>query len=240
MGAISGADFRLSDSWHLRGSVGLQLQHRGNWPRRVAGAGLLGRHHRRNWGDVQMANPTRVGHCLHGVATLVQVFGEDKAFDYPKALHRNISTIQVRHRPGEAGPPWRNRDRRELHARRAGRTEERLPGRDGRALRRHRLRGRFDVDPGRAQCNLDNAKKFADWALTPTPVEARWRRRSSISAVEQGGTATARGATFLQHQADSARFKKYARRRNASVCSTGGERGQLDPALLIPGSAAFC
>jgi len=43
-------------------------------------------------GDVQMANPASSGTAYTMIATLVQLMGEDKAFDYMKALHRNVST----------------------------------------------------------------------------------------------------------------------------------------------------
>jgi iron(III) transport system substrate-binding protein len=43
-------------------------------------------------GEVQMANPASSGTAYTMIATLVQLMGEDKAFDYLKALHRNIST----------------------------------------------------------------------------------------------------------------------------------------------------
>ena len=42
-------------------------------------------------GEVQMANPASSGTAYTMIATLVQLMGEDKAFDYMKALHRNIS-----------------------------------------------------------------------------------------------------------------------------------------------------
>ncbi len=43
-------------------------------------------------GDVQMANPASSGTAYTMIATLVQLMGEDKAFDYMKALHKNVST----------------------------------------------------------------------------------------------------------------------------------------------------
>ncbi len=42
-------------------------------------------------GEVQVANPNSSGTAYTMVATLVQLMGEDKAFDYLKALHRNVS-----------------------------------------------------------------------------------------------------------------------------------------------------
>lgn len=43
-------------------------------------------------GEVQMANPASSGTAYTMIATLVQLMGEDKAFDYMKSLHKNIST----------------------------------------------------------------------------------------------------------------------------------------------------
>jgi iron(III) transport system substrate-binding protein len=43
-------------------------------------------------GEVQMANPASSGTAYTMIATLVQLMGEDKAFDYLKKLHGNVST----------------------------------------------------------------------------------------------------------------------------------------------------
>ena len=42
-------------------------------------------------GDIQVANPGSSGTAYTMVATLVQLMGEDKAFEYLKGLHRNVS-----------------------------------------------------------------------------------------------------------------------------------------------------
>ncbi|MEI8326929.1 MAG: ABC transporter substrate-binding protein, partial [Betaproteobacteria bacterium] len=42
-------------------------------------------------GDIQVANPAASGTAYTMVATLVQLMGEDKAFEYLKALHVNVS-----------------------------------------------------------------------------------------------------------------------------------------------------
>ena len=42
-------------------------------------------------GEIQVANPASSGTAYTMVATLVQLMGEDKAFEYMKGLHRNIS-----------------------------------------------------------------------------------------------------------------------------------------------------
>ena len=41
--------------------------------------------------DLQMANPNASGTAYTAIATLVQVMGEDEAFRYLKALHRNVN-----------------------------------------------------------------------------------------------------------------------------------------------------
>lgn len=42
-------------------------------------------------GEIQVANPASSGTAYTMVATLVQLMGEDKAFEYLKALHKNVS-----------------------------------------------------------------------------------------------------------------------------------------------------
>ena len=42
-------------------------------------------------GEVQVANPNASGTSYNMLATLVQVMGETKAFDYMKALHKNVN-----------------------------------------------------------------------------------------------------------------------------------------------------
>ena len=42
-------------------------------------------------GDIQVANPASSGTAYTMIATLVQLMGEDKAFEYLKGLHRNVS-----------------------------------------------------------------------------------------------------------------------------------------------------
>src|ERR1044072_1095569 len=41
--------------------------------------------------EVQMANPNASGTAYTAIATLVQVMGEDQAYAYLKALHKNIN-----------------------------------------------------------------------------------------------------------------------------------------------------
>ena len=101
------------------------------------------------------------------IATLVQLMGEDKAFDYMKGLHPT-STAYTRSGTGadQGGGARRDRGVDQLRPRRPGRGDAGLPGGDRDAGRRHRRRDRLDGDhQGRAQPR--NAKKFYEWALTP-------------------------------------------------------------------------
>ena len=43
-------------------------------------------------GEIQVANPNSSGTAYVVIATLVQIMGEDKAFDYLKALHANVNS----------------------------------------------------------------------------------------------------------------------------------------------------
>jgi iron(III) transport system substrate-binding protein len=118
-------------------------------------------------GEIQVANPAASGTAYTMVATLVQLMGEDKAFDYMKALHKNISQYT---RSG-TGP---------IKAVARGETTVSIsfvhdgPG--------EKMQG-FPVDtvtPAegtgaeigsmsiiKGARNLDAAKKFYEWALTP-------------------------------------------------------------------------
>jgi len=42
-------------------------------------------------GEIQNSNPNSSGTAYTGIVTFVQLFGEDAAFDYMKAMHRNVS-----------------------------------------------------------------------------------------------------------------------------------------------------
>lgn len=82
-------------------------------------------------GEVQMANPASSGTAYTMIATLVQLMGEDKAFDYLKALHRNVSTYT----------------------------------RSGTGPVKAAEIGSMSIIKGAR--NIEVAKKFYEWALTP-------------------------------------------------------------------------
>ena len=41
--------------------------------------------------EIQVANPNSSGTSYTMLATFVQLWGEDKAFDFLKALHKNVN-----------------------------------------------------------------------------------------------------------------------------------------------------
>jgi iron(III) transport system substrate-binding protein len=117
--------------------------------------------------EVQVANPNSSGTSYTMLATLVQIMGEDKAFDYLKALHKNIN----QYTKSGAAPA------------RAAATGESMVGitflHDAvtQAVNGAPVKlvapcegtgyeiGSMSIIKGAK--NLANAKKFYDWALTP-------------------------------------------------------------------------
>jgi iron(III) transport system substrate-binding protein len=118
-------------------------------------------------GEVQMANPASSGTAYTMIATLVQMMGEDKAFDYLKSLHKNISTYTRSGTGADQGrSAGRNHGVDQLRARRHHRGHPGLSCGFRHAFRRHRRRNRLhEHRQGRAQHG--GAKKFYEWALTP-------------------------------------------------------------------------
>jgi ABC-type Fe3+ transport system substrate-binding protein len=118
-------------------------------------------------GEIQMANPASSGTAYTAVATLVQVMGEPKAFDYLKSLHANIN----QYTKSGVGP---------VKAAARGETSvgisfvhdvvtEALAGFPvGSATpcegTGYEIGSLSIVNGAR---NLDGARKFVDWALTP-------------------------------------------------------------------------
>ena len=117
--------------------------------------------------DVQMANPNASGTAYTAIATLVQVMGEDDAFRYLKALHRNINAY-----PRSGVGPIKAAARGETLASvsfihdvvteaQAGFPVKPVAPCEGTGYEI----GSLSIVKGTR--NLDNAKKFYDWALTP-------------------------------------------------------------------------
>jgi iron(III) transport system substrate-binding protein len=118
-------------------------------------------------GEIQVANPASSGTAYTMVATLVQLMGEEKAFDYMKALHKNIATYT---RSGTA--PIKAVARGEATVsisfvhdgpgeKLQGFPLETVTPKDGTGAEI----GSMSIIKGAR--NLDNARAFYEWALTP-------------------------------------------------------------------------
>ncbi len=121
-------------------------------------------------GEVQISNPASSGTAYTALATFIQLMGEDKAFDYLKALHANVNQYT---RSGPA--PVRNAAQGEttvgiifLHDAVAeavhGAPLKAVPPCEGTGYEI----GAMSIIKGAK--NLDNAKKWYDWSLS---VEAQ-------------------------------------------------------------------
>ncbi|MEY2657310.1 MAG: hypothetical protein RJB64_1969 [Pseudomonadota bacterium] len=122
-------------------------------------------------GEIQVANPASSGTAYTMIATLVQLMGEDKAFDYLKNLHRNVSQYT---RSGTA--PIKAVARGEtaisisfVHdgpgERLSGFPVETVTPRDGTGAEI----GSMSLVKGAR--HLEQARRFYDWALTPAAQE---------------------------------------------------------------------
>ncbi len=117
-------------------------------------------------GEIQVANPASSGTAYTMVATLVQLMGEDKAFDYMKKLHANISQY-TRSGTGPIKAVARGETTVSISFVHDGPGEkmqgfpiETITPADGTGAEI----GSMSLIKGAR--NLDNAKKFYEWALT--------------------------------------------------------------------------
>jgi iron(III) transport system substrate-binding protein len=128
-------------------------------------------------GEVQMANPSSSGSAYTTIATLVQLMGEQPAWDYMAKLHKNISTYQ---RSGEG--PIKAVSRGEATVaisfialgpgeKAQGFPIETLTPSDGTGAEI----GAMSIVKGAR--NLENAKKFYEWALTPQAQQLAYQAR---------------------------------------------------------------
>jgi len=122
-------------------------------------------------GEVQVANPASSGTAYTMIATLVQLMGEDKAFDYLKALHRNISQYS-RSGVGPIKAVARGETAVSISFIHDGPGEkmqgypvETITPADGTGAEI----GSMSIVRGAR--NLEAAKKFYEWALTPAAQE---------------------------------------------------------------------
>jgi iron(III) transport system substrate-binding protein len=122
-------------------------------------------------GDIQVANPGSSGTAYTMVATLVQLMGEDKAFDYLKGLHKNVSQY-TRSGTGPIKAVARGETAVSISFVHDGPGEkmngfpvETITPAEGTGAEI----GSMSIIKGAR--NLEAAKKFYEWALTPAAQE---------------------------------------------------------------------
>lgn len=122
-------------------------------------------------GEIQVANPASSGTAYTMVATLVQLMGEDKAFEYMKKLHANISQY-TRSGTGPIKAVARGETTVSISFVHDGPGEkmqgfpiETVTPADGTGAEI----GSMSLIKGAR--NLEAAKKFYEWALTPAAQE---------------------------------------------------------------------
>lgn len=134
-------------------------------------------------GEIQIADPQSSGTAYTAIATFVQLWGEEKAFDYFKKLHKNISQYT------KSGiTPSRNAARGEtaigigfLHdyslEKKNGANLELVVPSEGTG---YELGGVSILKGAR---NLDNAKLFVDWALSKEAQELAWQKGEAFQSL---------------------------------------------------------
>ena len=122
-------------------------------------------------GEIQVANPASSGTAYTMIATLVQLMGEEKAFDYLKGLHKNVGQY-----PRSGTGPIKAVARGEASVsvsfvhdapgeKMNGFPVETVTPAEGTGAEI----GSMSIVKGAR--NLDAAKKFYEWALTPSAQE---------------------------------------------------------------------
>ncbi|WP_373766154.1 ABC transporter substrate-binding protein [Glaesserella sp.] len=134
-------------------------------------------------GEIQIADPQSSGTAYTAIATFVQLWGEEKAFDYFKKLHKNVSQYT------KSGiTPSRNTARGEttigigfLHdysvEKKNGANIEMVVPSEGTG---YELGG---VSILKGSRNLENAKLFVDWALSKEAQELSWQKGEAFQVL---------------------------------------------------------
>ncbi len=122
-------------------------------------------------GEVQVANPASSGTAYTMVATLVQLMGEEKAFDYMKSLHRNISQY-TRSGTGPIKAVARGETSVSISFVHDG-PGEKMQGFPVETVTPSEGTGAEigSISIIKGARNLENAKRFYEWALTPAAQE---------------------------------------------------------------------
>lgn len=160
-------------------------------------------------GDVQMANPAASGTAYTALATVVQIMGEDKAFEFMKALHRNISQY-----PRSGAGPIKSAARGEtaiavtfMHDVSTELKNGFPVGMSGPCEGTGYEVGSMSILKGAR--NMENAKRFYDWALTPDAQKLAAQARSFQLPSNKNAPQPPEAPRFANIKLIQYDFKKY-------------------------------
>ena len=191
-----------------------------------------------------MANPNSSGTPYTMLATLVQLMGEDKAFDYLKAMHKNVN----QYTKSGAAPARRRRAARRRSASRSmhdARRRRRCGGCPVKivvAVRGHRLRDRLDEHHQGREESRERQEVVRLGADAGGAGARRAGQEVVPGAVEQERAAAAAGAEVRRDQADQLRLRQVrlvgrahaAARRSGTRRSTRCRSSVATPAAALP------
>lgn len=160
-------------------------------------------------GEVQVANPASSGTAYTMIATLVQLMGEEKAFDYLKGLHKNVGAY-----PRSGTAPIKAVARGETAVsisfvhdgpgeKMQGFPLETVTPADGTGAEI----GSMSLVKGAR--NMDAAKKFYDWALTPAAQEMAAAAKSFQLPSNKGAKVDPRVPDFRKIRMIDYDYAKY-------------------------------
>jgi iron(III) transport system substrate-binding protein len=180
-------------------------------------------------GEIQMANPNSSGTAYVAIATLVQAMGEEKAFDYLKKMHANVNAYT---RSGTA--PIKAVARGEtaisisfIHD---GVTEA-LAGFPVKVTTPCEGTGYEigSISIIKGSRNIDNARKFVDWALSPTAQQLGARAKQFQVPSNKQTPVPAEAPKFADIKLIDYDFAKYgkATERKRLIARWDAEVGSL-------------
>lgn len=134
-------------------------------------------------GEIQISDPQSAGTAYTVIATFVQLWGEDKAFEFFKDLHKNVSQYTK-----SGVTPSQNTARGETAIGIGFLHDYALQIQNGAPLEMvvpcegtgYELGGVSIIKGAR---NLDNAKLFVDWALSKEGQELAWKKGESLQTL---------------------------------------------------------
>ena len=227
---------------HLFRRARLRLQHRAAEGEGHRRAEMLGRPARVRSSRTRSRSPirTRPAPPTRMLATIVQIMGEDKGFDYLKALHKNVNqyTKSGAAPAKAAGLGETTVGIAFLHDMVTMVVDKRADQGRSRPAKAPATRS-ARCRSSRARSNLDNAKKWYDWALTPAAQKLGAEAKSYQVPSNKSDAGAAAGAEARRDQADRLRLREIRLVRRAQAAAREvGQRGEEPAEIGHAGASA--